>query len=73
MLAAHLKRGVKAGVVAGLAFAVLVALVASPLVAFADEFGHGGDHAVGQHHEHATDEHHEGPVENATTAPFPRR
>ncbi|WP_256558724.1 CbtA family protein [Natronomonas marina] len=60
MLAAYLKRGVKAGVVAGLVFGLLMALVANPLVAFADELGHEGGHAVGDHHEHATGEHHEG-------------
>jgi predicted cobalt transporter CbtA len=56
VLAAYLKRGVKAGVVAGLVFGLLVALVANPLVAFADEFGH----AFGDRHGHATGEHHEG-------------
>lgn len=60
MLAAHLKRGVKAGVVAGLVFGLLMALVANPLVAFADHLGHGGDHPVDQHHERATGDHHEG-------------
>ncbi|MFC4408267.1 CbtA family protein [Haloarchaeobius iranensis] len=58
MLAAYLKRGVKAGVVAGLVFGLLVALVANPLVAFADELGHGDGHAVGD--QHAAEEHHEG-------------
>jgi predicted cobalt transporter CbtA len=59
MLAAYLKRGVKAGVVAGLVFGLLIAFVANPLVAFADELGHGS-HAIGDNHEHATGEHHEG-------------
>jgi predicted cobalt transporter CbtA len=53
MLVAYLKRGVKAGVVAGLVFGLLMALVANPLVAFADELGHGGGHAVGDHHDSA--------------------
>ncbi|MDL5363112.1 CbtA family protein [Halalkalicoccus sp. NIPERK01] len=59
MLATHLKRGVKAGVVAGLVFGLFMALVANPLVAFADELGHERGHAVGEHHEHAAGEHHE--------------
>jgi predicted cobalt transporter CbtA len=60
VLTAYLKRGVKAGVVAGLVFGLLMALVANPLVVFADGLGHGDDHAVGQHHEHATGEHRQG-------------
>jgi len=39
-------RGVKAGIIAGLVFAVFVALVANPLVVYADGLHHGGhDHA----------------------------
>lgn len=51
MLAASLKRGASAGLAAGLAFGLFVVLVASPLVAFADDLGHaehpadGGEHA----------------------------
>ncbi|WP_049982691.1 CbtA family protein [Halorubrum sp. BV1] len=37
MIAAYVVNGVKAGVVAGVAFGLLVALVANPLVAFAEE------------------------------------
>lgn len=49
MLAPHLARGAKAGVVAGLAFGAFVATVATPLVAFAEahanaESGHSGHH-----------------------------
>jgi hypothetical protein len=45
MFAAYLVRGVKAGLVAGLVFGLFVALVANPLVAYADERAHGGhDH-----------------------------
>jgi hypothetical protein len=55
MLAAYALRGLKAGAVAGLAFGLFVVLVASPLVAVAEErAGHG--HADGEHdgaaHEH---------------------
>jgi hypothetical protein len=47
MFAAYLTRGVKAGLVAGLVFGLFVALVANPLVGYADErnhaaSGHGG-------------------------------
>jgi hypothetical protein len=45
MFAAYLKRGVQAGLAAGLVFGLLLALVANPLVAFADELGHDGDAA----------------------------
>lgn len=64
MLAAYLERGVKAGLVAGLVFGLLVALVANPLVAFADELGHGGGDALGEtdhgsgEHESGSDDHH---------------
>ena len=53
MLVAQLKRGVKAGVIAGLVFGLLVALVANPLVVFADELGHGDGQAVGEQHDGA--------------------
>lgn len=53
MLVAHLTRGVKAGVVAGLVFGLFVAAVANPLVAYAagtDAAVEGGhDHAAGGH------------------------
>lgn len=47
MFAAYLTRGVKAGLVAGVVFGLFVALVANPLVVYADErshaaSGHGG-------------------------------
>ncbi|WP_435064241.1 CbtA family protein [Halobaculum sp. EA56] len=50
MLADYLVRGVKAGLVAGVVFGLFVALVANPLVAFADERAHAG-HADGTAHE----------------------
>ncbi|WP_135306134.1 CbtA family protein [Haloarcula amylovorans] len=67
MFAEYLKRGVKAGVIAGLVFGLLMALVANPLVAFADEVGHGSDHAVSQHHEEAGSEHHDSAVSMVVT------
>ena len=48
MLWDYLRRGVKAGLVAGLVFGLFVAVVANPLVAFADETNHAAgesDHA----------------------------
>jgi predicted cobalt transporter CbtA len=46
MFVTAVTRGVKAGVVAGLVFAVFVALVANPLVVYADGVHHDGhDHA----------------------------
>ncbi|WP_415383560.1 CbtA family protein [Halosimplex sp. TS25] len=81
MLARHVTRGVKTGLVAGLAFGLLVALVANPLVAFADELGHEGGHATGgQHADHAEGAHagggdtgadgadHESPHDGAVSA-----
>lgn len=59
MLAAYVTRGVKAGVVAGLGFGLLIALVVNPLVVFADGLGHEGDHAVGEHHDRAAGDHHD--------------
>lgn len=50
MLWDYLRRGVKAGLVAGLAFGLFVAVVANPIVAFADETNHaagGSDHVTG--------------------------
>lgn len=46
MFVAYVRRGVAAGLVAGLVFGLLIALVANPLVGFADELGHsaGGHH-----------------------------
>jgi len=53
MLAAYAKRGAKAGLVAGLAFGLFVALIANPLVAFADELGGDARHAAAEDHRHA--------------------
>jgi predicted cobalt transporter CbtA len=62
MLAAYALRGLKAGALAGLAFGLFVALVASPLVAVAEErAGHGhadGEHADGTTHDHAAEAAH---------------
>lgn len=66
MFAAYLKQGVTAGVAAGLVFGLLVALVASPLVGFADQFGHGGDHAVDER-EGASGERHSHDSVGSTT------
>ena len=73
MLTTHLKRGVKAGVVAGVLFGLLMALVANPLVAFADEVAHdeglgageGHEQTAGEHHEETGGEHHESVVSTA--------
>ncbi|PSQ03683.1 hypothetical protein BRC97_13265 [Halobacteriales archaeon QS_6_71_20] len=50
MLVEYLVRGVKAGAVAGVAFGLFVALVANPLVGFADDRAHAagadGDHVA---------------------------
>ncbi|WP_396611297.1 CbtA family protein [Haloferax sp. S1W] len=45
MLAAHLTRGVKAGIAAGLVFGLFMALVANPLVVYADEMNHAAAEA----------------------------
>jgi hypothetical protein len=65
MLTSYITRGVKAGLLAGLVFGVLVALVANPLVGFADELGHDQP-ATGDHAEHG-DAHHESAVSGAVT------
>jgi hypothetical protein len=63
MLLRYLTRGVKAGLVAGLVFGLFVALVANPLVGYADganhavEGEHGGEGAV---HGHAESDHDAG-------------
>ena len=74
MLAAYLTRGVKAGLVAGLVLGLFVALVANPLVAYADGTNHaaGGsqaesDHAVGGGHDHGGDTQHGSAVSAAVT------
>lgn len=71
MFVAHVRRGVTAGLLAGLVFGLLIALVANPLVGFADELGHGqhgadGHHAGGQHGGHSGD-HHDRAVSMAVT------
>jgi predicted cobalt transporter CbtA len=71
MLAAYVLRGLKAGAVAGLAFGLFVVLVASPLVAVAEErAGHHGEHAGDAAHEHATAHDHVdlGPLSVSTGA-----
>ncbi|WP_323674177.1 CbtA family protein [Halorubellus sp. PRR65] len=46
MFGVHVRRGLQAGALAGLAFGLLVALVANPLVGYADELAHAdGGHA----------------------------
>lgn len=55
MLAAYALRGLKAGAIAGLAFGLFVVLVASPLVAVAEE--RAGEHAAGEHTDGAAHEH----------------
>lgn len=57
MLAATLTRGVKAGFVAGVVFALFVALVANPLVAYAD--GLHDDGGTADHDSHHADGHHD--------------
>ncbi|QZP39595.1 CbtA family protein [Halobaculum magnesiiphilum] len=61
MFVEYLTRGVKAGLVAGAVFGVLLALVANPIVGFADELGHEhGEHGHedGSHgHEETTAAH----------------
>ncbi|NHN41675.1 CbtA family protein [Halorubellus sp. JP-L1] len=67
MLVAHLVRGAKAGVVAGLVFGLFVALVGTPLVGVAEELGHGDHHAGGGAHEGDGHEHAASAVSAATT------
>lgn len=55
MLGAYALRGLKAGAVAGLAFGLFVVLVASPLVAVAEE--RAGHHADGEHTDGAPEAH----------------
>lgn len=54
MIADYVTRGVKAGLVAGLVFGFFMAIVANPLVGYADEMNHAaatgqGDDAAGAH------------------------
>jgi predicted cobalt transporter CbtA len=60
MFGEYVLRGAKAGLLAGLVFGLFVAVVATPIVGFADELGHGeaaieagGDHGdAGTGHDH---------------------
>ena len=56
MLQSYLFRGLKAGLVAGLAFGVFVALVANPLVGFTEALAGGHNH--GEAADHGEAEHH---------------
>ena len=51
MFAEYLTRGVKAGLVAGLVFGLFMAVVANPLVAYADELNHDAVEESGHGHE----------------------
>lgn len=53
MIAEYLTRGVKAGLVAGVVFGLFMALVANPLVVYADEVNHD---AAGAEHGHSHEE-----------------
>ncbi|NEU58219.1 CbtA family protein [Halorussus sp. MSC15.2] len=55
MFADYVLRGLKAGLVAGLAFGLFVALVGNPMVGFAETAGH--DHAEHDHADAAVSEH----------------
>jgi len=72
MLAAYARRGLKAGLVAGLAFGLFMALVGNPLVGFADELAHEGGPAVetadhtAEHYEEAG--HHDDPGHDSAGA-----
>lgn len=60
MLLDYLRRGVVAGVATGLVFGLFLALVATPLVGFADGMAHdgaAGDHATGTAEHHAAENH----------------
>ncbi|WP_254522508.1 CbtA family protein [Natrinema caseinilyticum] len=59
MLAEYLTRGVKAGLVAGLVFGLFMAIVANPLVAYADELNHAAAaDGPDTHHSHGQDAEH---------------
>ncbi|ELY39263.1 CbtA family protein [Natronorubrum tibetense] len=71
MIYDYLQRGVLAGVVAGLAYGLYVAVVANPLSEYLHDAGHGhGDHGHDDHsHEHGhAHEHAEHAVSETTTA-----
>lgn len=72
MFVAHVRRGVTAGLIAGLVFGLLIALVANPLVGFADELGHSqhgadGHHAAGGQQGGHSGDHHDRAVSMAVT------
>lgn len=69
MLTEYLSRGVKAGLVAGFVFALFLAFVANPLVAYADDANHAASeeshafeegHAAEEGHAHDTESGHDG-------------
>lgn len=60
MFVDYLLRGMKAGLVTGVVFGLFVALVANPLVGFADELGHGEHHDEAASDGHEADGHHAG-------------
>ncbi|RZH66908.1 CbtA family protein [Natrinema altunense] len=77
MLVDYLERGVLAGVIAGLAYGLYMALVANPLLGYMETVAEGsehGDHASAGEHAHAAGEHaheageHAHAVSEATTA-----
>ncbi|WP_424009125.1 CbtA family protein [Haloferax denitrificans] len=59
MFAEYLTRGVKAGLVAGLVFGLFMAVVANPLVAYADELNHAAVEESGHGHEAESAHSHE--------------
>ncbi|WP_050025013.1 CbtA family protein [Halorubrum saccharovorum] len=73
MIAAYVANGVKSGLVAGLVFGLLVALVANPLVAFAEggaqveHADEAGDHQHAGDHGHAGHSHEEGALPASLT------
>ncbi len=48
MVVASLTRGVKAGILAGVVFALFMAVVANPLLGYADGVAHGDSHHAGE-------------------------
>ena len=63
MLAGYVTPGVAAGLVAGVVFGLFVAIVANPLVAYADEHAHGGAESE---HDHGASEPLVGPIETVS-------
>lgn len=56
MIYDYLKRGVVAGLIAGFAYGLYVALVANPLLNYVHGAGHDHDHGHGHDHSHAVSE-----------------